>query len=454
MTDKQQDIYHLYSRFGFGLGPKEPNFSDNLGKAVRHLFSSSRKYQALEFIDDVRPDNRDSAPLRVLLATIKSKKDVYALNAAWLKNMTKTSSVLREQMTLFWHDHFATNVAFGILMQEQNNLIRNHALGSFREMLHDMARNPAMILYLNNQQNRKRAPNENFAREVMELFSLGEGHYTEKDIKEAARTFTGWHVNNIGRFEFNESQHDFEEKTIFGKTGNFNGEEVIDMLLDKPQTARYICRKMYAYFVNPIVDEEVVDVLSDVFYKSDYDISKLLEAIVGSSWFYEKQNHGVIVKSPTQLIVQVSRLTGLEFKKKKMLVDLQKSMGQVLFFPPNVAGWNGGLNWIDSSTMLERLKFPMECLDKSGFKYFDSGDETFSEFEAKNYRRKFKTDWSRLEKHNKSEIKLNHFVNLLIRCPQDNIDLEYIVSGAQTKGGLELKKVVIALMSLPEFQLA
>lgn len=365
MLHGREAYKHLMNRAGFGAHPLELARwkSESVVNSVDRLFRQSQKARPLKKIEDPRPRRGDVAKLKVLLQAIKSKKKLKQLNLAWLDQMGESKAVLREKMTLFWHDHFSTHVQFPILMQEQNNTIRKHALGSFRELLHAMSKDPAMILYLNNQQNKKAAPNENFAREVMELFSLGEGHYSEKDIKEAARAFTGWHINGRGYFEFNSKQHDYGTKTVFGQTGDFDGDEIIDMILENPQTATYICTKVFRYFVNPEVDSEIVEALAADFYQSDYDISRLMRMIFTSSWFYDQKNVAVRIKSPTELLVQHKKWLNARHQHQEVTLEVQEVLGQVLFFPPNVAGWPGGRSWIDSSTLVTRMRMPLVFFD-------------------------------------------------------------------------------------------
>jgi uncharacterized protein (DUF1800 family) len=280
------------------------------------------------------------------------------LNVFWTDRLAGTKGILRERMTYFWHNHFATNVPFAVLMQEQNNTIRKHALGSFKELLTAIARDPAMILYLNNQQNKKKAPNENFAREVMELFTIGIGNYTENDIKEAARAFTGWHINLKGYYEFDVAAHDDGEKTFMGQKGNLDGTDIIRILLEQKATAVFICRKIYKEFVNPVIDEKRVHELADYFRENDYNIGLLMYKLFSGDWFYDAKNIGVKIKSPVELIVGMKRLVNLKWEDEMSQVKVQKSLGQILFFPPNVAGWPGDRNWIDSSSLLLRMNLP------------------------------------------------------------------------------------------------
>jgi len=211
--------------------------------------------------------------------------------------MVISDAQLREKMSFFWHGHFANREINIFFQQKLLDILRQNALGNFGTLLSEVSKTAAMLAFLNNQQNRKQSPNENFAREVMELFTLGRGNYTEKDIKEAARAFTGWGFDLGGEFVFRQQFHDTGNKTIFGKTGNFDGDDVIAMLLENRQTATYITNKIFKFFVNDNPDPAIVDKLSKDFYQSGYDIKKLMSAIFQSSWFYAPENTGVKIKS-------------------------------------------------------------------------------------------------------------------------------------------------------------
>lgn len=221
-----------------------------------------------------------------------------------------------------------------------------------------------MLNFLNANQNRKGHPNENFAREVMELFTLGRGNYTEHDIKEAARAFTGWGANIKGDFVFRRFQHDTGTKIVLSKTGNFEGEDVLDILLEQKQTARFITQKLYRFLVNDEVDKEKTEWLADRFYKTDYNISKLLEDIFTSDWFYDEKNTGVKIKSPIELLVGIRRMLPMDIQNDEAQLIVQRILGQTLFYPPNVAGWPGGKAWIDSSTLMMRMRLPQLINDQ------------------------------------------------------------------------------------------
>jgi len=288
----------------------------------------------------------------------KSRDDLKTLNIRWLETLVNSEAQLREKMSLFWHGHFACRIQNSYFSQELLHIVRTNALGSFADMLKAVSKSPAMLQFLNNQQNKKSHPNENFAREVMELFTMGRGNYTENDVKEAARAFTGWAFEPRGGFVFRKFQHDDGSKTFLGKTGNFDGDDILNMLLENKQTANYISRKIYRYFVNENVNEQNQQWLSKRFYANNYDIAKLLEDIYTSDWFYDEKNIGNRIKSPVELIAGIRRLLPMQLENDQSQLLFQRALGQVLFYPPNVAGWPGGKNWIDSSSLMLRLRIP------------------------------------------------------------------------------------------------
>jgi uncharacterized protein (DUF1800 family) len=289
----------------------------------------------------------------------KNREGIRNLNLYWMHNMVNSSAQLREKMAFFWHGHFACRNINIFYQQGLLDVTRRNALGNFGTMLKEVSQSAAMLNFLNNQQNRKDHPNENFAREVMELFTLGRGHYTENDIKEAARAFTGWGANIKGDFVFRKFQHDFGSKTVLGRTGNFDGGEVLDILLQQKQTAIYITQKIYKFFVNEKPDAEKISWLADRFYRNNYEIAPLMEDIFTSDWFYEEKNIGALIKSPVELIVGIQRMLPMKLENEEALMLLQRVLGQQLFYPPNVAGWPGGKNWIDSSSLMMRMRIPL-----------------------------------------------------------------------------------------------
>ena len=316
-------------------------------------------------IDQVgRVQQKELTPEEKKKVRQKNREGVRNLNIYWLNEMVNSSAQLREKMAFFWHGHFACRNLNVFYQQGLLDVIRRNALGDFGTLLKEVSRSAAMLFFLNNQQNRKGHPNENFAREVMELFTLGRGHYTENDVKEAARAFTGWAATAKGEFIFRKGQHDSGEKTVLGQTGNFEGDDVLDILLEQKQTARFITQKIYQFFVNDQPDIQKIEWLAERFYKSKYDISGLMEDIFTSDWFYEEKNIGTKIKSPVELLAGIQRMLPMKLENEEALIVLQRLLGQMLFYPPNVAGWPGGKTWIDSSTLMLRMRIPQLINDK------------------------------------------------------------------------------------------
>ncbi|NNC95013.1 MAG: DUF1800 domain-containing protein [Chitinophagales bacterium] len=358
----QRRLQHLLWRAGFG-----PSISDlkeygnlSLPAVVDTLF---RKSASPDFITinpkfDVEAIHRKGLTMEELrVIRNESINGLKKLNLSWLLKMARSDKQLLEKMTLFWHGHFACVNHSYKHVELYLNTLHKHALGNFATMLKEVAKEPAMLTFLNNRQNRKQQPNENFARELLELFTLGIGNYSEKDIKEAARAFTGWSYSENGDFEVQERFHDYEIKHFMGKSGNFGGEDIIDIILENKQTARFISEKVYVFLVSEEINERHIDQITDAFYDSSYEISVLLKEIFNSEWFYDDAIIGNRIKSPVELIVSFTRKFGITYEDPAPLLYIQRLLGQVLLQPPNVAGWNYGRNWIDSSSLLARMQF-------------------------------------------------------------------------------------------------
>jgi uncharacterized protein (DUF1800 family) len=280
------------------------------------------------------------------------------LKAWWLYRMLNSANPLVEKMSLLWHSHFATSnakVRSVPHMATQNDLIRANATGSFRKLLHGMARDVAMLVWLDGNANRKRQPNENFAREVMELFSLDVGHYTERDIKEAARAFSGWQVRDE-KFWFNPLQHDSGDKTVFDKTGNLDGDDVIDLCLAQEACPRFLAFKILRTFVVPAPDAGLIDGLAQRIRFHDFAMTSVLRELFGSQLFFSPESRGALIKSPVELVL--GALRSLESHPNlAAAVPLLAALGQDILEPPTVKGWDGGRFWISSTSMLQRANF-------------------------------------------------------------------------------------------------
>lgn len=342
-------IAHLYRRAAFGATPAD------IDKAQKAGFPKT-----LERLISGEPDAADLAEL--IRVTGEFFDEPANIRTWWLYSMMMGGHPLREKLTLFWHNHFATSYAkirSSQLMLEQNLTIRKHALGKFRPFLLDMSKDTAMLIWLDSNRNLKNAPNENFAREVMELFSLGVGHYTEKDIQEAARAFSGWHHDQSQTsFKFNADEHDDGQKTVLGQKGNWTGSDVIRICCDQPACARFLVGKLYAYLVSEAPPPRgLLTPLEEKFRKSDYNITELLATIFGSRLFFSQHAYRKRIKWPVEYVLEAFHsVTPGPVPPFDFVAPLAK-MGQVLFSPPNVKGWRTGTDWLNSATLLARNNF-------------------------------------------------------------------------------------------------
>ena len=275
----------------------------------------------------------------------------------WANRMFSTRRPLEEKLTLFWHGHFATGenkVRDYRMMVRQNEMLRARASGAFRDLLVGILKDPAMLVYLDNGENVKKHPNENFGRELLELFTMGVGNYTERDVREAARAFTGW-TNDVLAFRFDADQHDFGQKTFLGRTGTFDGEDIIDAILAQPVTAEFVAAKVYRFFVRDEIAGPVKADLGRTYRDSGYQMKPLLKRIFLSKDFYSPSAFATQIKSPVHLVVSTYRKMSLgQVPTIPDFGRMTSGLGQSLFDPPNVAGWAGGRTWITPSTLLNR----------------------------------------------------------------------------------------------------
>jgi uncharacterized protein (DUF1800 family) len=342
-------VGHLYRRAGFGAttAELEAGVADGHEKTLERMLAG--RPESVEF---ARATGYMSSE-RSMPATAPRQR----LSAWWLDRMLKTTHPLREKMTLFWHNHFATSnakVQNARYMLGQYHLMRRHALGSFRELLAEMGRDPAMMVWLDINQSVRGKPNENYARELMELFSLGIGNYSEIDIREAAKAFTGYEIED-GRATFNASKHDASEKKVLGQVGRFNGEDVARICFDNPACPQFIVRKLYRFFISESDEpsSEVIDPLADLYRASDFDTAKLVSVMLRSKLFFSPTAYRAKIKSPVEFAVGIVR--GLEGTAGPLpLAVALEGLGQILFVLPSVKGWDGGAAWLNSQTLLSR----------------------------------------------------------------------------------------------------
>jgi len=367
LISEQKKIQHLYWRAGFGPSYRflEKPDAVSLKTAVEGLFNDTKELTPLEAGTENYPTKMEVAKL-----TKEEKNKVRRqenqllvdLNNNAVMHFAKDEGMLREKMAFFWMGHFACRVNDIRFAERLINTIRKHSLGKFGDLLEAVSKEPAMLQFLNVRRMRKEHPNENFARELMELFTLGRGNYSEKDVKEVARAFTGWGYQGMGRFTFFEKFHDTGSKTFLGETGNFDGDETLKIILKQKQCAHFITGKVYKFFVNDEPDEKMISSLAESFYASGYDIEKLMHKIFTADWFYDEKNIGVKIKSPIELIAGMIKNFDLKFNHPRSILFYERLLGQVIFQPPNVSGWPGGKNWIDNSTLMVRLMLAKRLL--------------------------------------------------------------------------------------------
>ncbi|WP_273008580.1 DUF1800 domain-containing protein [Chryseobacterium sp.] len=458
MADSLLKNKHLLWRAGFGIGINQ--IDDLKNKNIKTLMNELFKEDSFSEVTYDTPDIDSTMDYMNSTAPAEKKKEMQRinreqnneLNLNFLDKIVNSKEQMREKMAFFWHGHFASRVVNPKFNQQLLNTIRKNALGNFKELLFEVSQSPAMLNFLNNQQNKKDHPNENFAREVMELFTMGRGNYTEKDVREGARAFTGWSYDKEGNFKERKNQHDEGTKTFLGKTGNFDGSDALHIILEQKATAQFITTKIYKFFVNENIDHDIVNKLSSNFYSSGYDIKKLMTEIFSSSWFYDQKNIGNRIKSPVELMAGMMRVLPMQIQNPENLIVYQKLLGQMLLYPPNVSGWPNGKSWIDSSTLMLRLQIPQIWSGLRPLEYSPRQDDDIdmgmkSKENALN--KSFKNpnitiDWDRLDKtfaHKNCE-------DYLIQNAQ-SLDMNTVNNFSDKS----LKMNIINLMSTPEYQL-
>jgi uncharacterized protein (DUF1800 family) len=443
---------HLLSRAGFGgteeqvrkvlqLGPMESvdwllNFPNSTAEeqssgdvpdlsSIQSLGSNFRELRRQ--LIGKSPEQRKELMQKIQMA---NREAFLATFAWWMKRMAGDSHLLQEKLTLFWHGHFTTSFReerMAMLMWEQNELLRKMAAGNFGHLLHAISRDPAMLDYLNNNQNRKGHPNENYAREVMELFTLGIGNYTEDDVKEGARAFTGW-MHDGQQFVFNRRQHDDGVKRFLNHIGNFDGNDVLDIILEHPSCPKFISSELFAYFVYPDPEPNLVESMGHLLKQSKYELRPLLKTIFTSRAFYSSDAIGVQIKSPVQLVAGTVHMLGIAPPPPQMMFQALTLMGQVPLMPPNVKGWPGGHTWVNASTMFMRYNAGVR-LAQGKLELGELPDEP--------------------------EAAVDVLVERLIRRPIEPDKRQVLVDGYKSRKDPEqaVRETVQLIVSMPEYQL-
>ena len=478
---------HLLNRAGFGGTPAEIDaaYGKGLDAVVRDLVDVSDDFADVPPPAWARPRN-----IRKIRTEMRSKKsspkerkerkrefhdmegeNILDLRRWWLERMLTSPAPLLEKMTLFWHGHFATSVQKvrdGYWMWLQNDTLRRNALGNFATLTKKLSRDPAMMIYLDLQKSQKEHPNENWARELMELFTIGIGNYTEQDIRESARAFTGYRVNlRTQQFRFAPFQHDVSSKTFMDRTGPLDGDDIIDTLFEKPACAQFIGRKIWRYFVEDEPSPQIVDALADRIRAHNYEIRPVLREIFSSSEFYSEQVIRSQIKSPVQFLIQIAKLLEVPLPTPNIAQNSMRQMGQILFAPPSVKGWDGGRAWINTSTLLFRYNFA---------NYLINGDEMLSASVPEKERapdfgfrrslalgadiRRDPIDVSKLipaELRNKPQELVAHLSNRLFQAKADAKEadafVEYLEARNPDTGDETMRGLLHLMMSTPQFQL-
>jgi len=343
---------HLARRLTFG-SPR---------KLVREILEGGPRAAPAALLAD-----RDETPeMKAVADSQRRIGSTEAIQTWWAHRMLRGNSPARDKLALFWHDHFATSdtkVRDARLMMDQVQLFIRRGPGSFHALLKAMAKDPAMLIWLDGNSNRRGEPNENFARELMELFSLGVGNYTEEDIKEAARAFTGWHVKNR-KFWFNQRAHDTGSKTIFGMTGNLDGNDALHACLEKRACAEFIAEKLFNYYLGTPVSGELRKALGELYLASSHNIGPLVEKLVSSREFYSVHARRSILSSPADFAIGTLRTLDATAVAERLPKEMSR-MGMDILRPPSVKGWQKGRAWLNSNTLLSRYRFANSLADST-----------------------------------------------------------------------------------------
>jgi len=478
---------HLLNRAGFGATPDEIEQARQKGltAAVEQLLNV--KADAAEVPPPAWAHPRNIRAQRMEIRTAKERGDDFRskvrnvrmmegdemidLRRWWIDRMLNGPAPLLEKMTLFWHSHFATSiqkVRDAYWMWLQNDMLRRNAFGNFRALVKKVSRDPAMMIYLDLQQSRQEHPNENWARELMELFTVGIGNYSEQDIRESSRAFTGYRIDfTTQQFHFAAFQQDRRPKTFMGQSGNLSGDDIIDILVSKPACAQFIGRKLWRFFAEDDPPSAVVDSIVGTIRKYNFELRPILREMFCSTEFYSDGVMGNQIKSPVQFIVQTSKLLNASAPPPLAAQNAMRQMGQILFAPPNVKGWDGGRQWISTSTLLFRYNLANYLINGDAILPVNArqprqgADVGFGR--AAQYAEQIKRDPIDVNKLVPPEVrgKSKEIVDILIkrffqvRPGQNEVDAfnKYLESRGSDVTDADVRGLIHLMMSTPQYQL-
>ncbi len=419
---------HLHRRAGFGGTRAEIAKSKKIGlrAAVKNALSVEKQSRF----------DKEMAPIERIFVNGQPR----GLAAWWLLRMVKSPCPILEKMTLFWHGHFATSAAKvqnTRAMYKQNHLLRQHAMGKFAPMVQGISRDVAMLIYLDSTENRKTRPNENYARELMELFCLGPGNYTEADIKEVARCFTGWEVRKR-KFVFNSYQHDTGNKSFLGTSGNYDGDDAVRLVIEQKACGQFIAKKLIRFFVADDIEisDQLAEPLANCLRESDFDVTEALNKIFTSRLFYSPAAVGRKIKSPIELVVGVMRYLQVSSNMDQAATRWQE-LGQLPLYPPNVKGWDGGRKWINASTILGRANLVADIVSNGNAKFADGS----------------LANWWKKNTSGDPIVSISNDL-LAVELQVDVIErLQALIPNKKQLSNSDVGKALSAIAALPEFQL-
>jgi uncharacterized protein (DUF1800 family) len=461
---------HLLNRAGFGGTPDEIETLHQAGPeaAVERLLHPPNEQENLEESrtwmepQDLRSQLRKLGQLKsnpeemrktLNAMEIEQRDEIIDLRNWWLGRMRSTPAPLVEKMTLFWHGHFATGmqkVRNAHWMWRQNETFRRYGLGNFKTLLHKISRDPAMMIYLDLAQSRKEHPNENWARELMELFTLGIGHYSEQDIRESARAFTGYRINLTNQqFRFEPRQQDTGRKEFLGRSGNFSGDDILNLIVEQPACPEWISRKLCRFFVADEPSPSLVSAVADALQQSNFEMRPVLQELFQSAEFYSERVIRTQIKSPIQFLVQSCKLLETTLPPRALAQNALLQMGQLIFAPPNVKGWDGGKSWISTSTLLFRDNFANYLLNG-----------TAGHPNAPAALQRAPVELAKIipaELRDQPDKLIAHLARRLFQTQpndkQTQIFLAYLQSRAPDRGDETMRRLLHLMMSTPQFQL-